>query len=202
MFVLTVDQRPSRRGADRIGELVADLAHRPLLRKFDRTVGDEGQAVTDDPTLVVDIALELVRRGQWRIGIGIGPVDEPLPPTTRAGRGRAFEAARVAIKRAKNTPAGIGAAGDDESAAHDVEAIMTLLGVLVSRRTAEGHEAVDRMRGGRTQTDAAESLGITIQAMSQRLATAGWQAEGPGRTLAEDLLRTADGRPRGREPRP
>jgi hypothetical protein len=92
MFVLTVDQRGSRRDVDRVGDIIDDMADRRLLRPFERTAGDEIQAVTDDPALLVLVALELIRREHWSVGIGIGPVEQPLPRQTRAGRGPAFEA--------------------------------------------------------------------------------------------------------------
>jgi len=52
MFVLTVDQQGSRRVGDRVDALLRELA--PLagrdgvVRAFERTVGDEVQAVLDD----------------------------------------------------------------------------------------------------------------------------------------------------------
>ncbi|NMN93468.1 helix-turn-helix domain-containing protein [Antrihabitans stalactiti] len=192
MYVMTVDQRHSRRDVDRVDGLIADLAQHPLVRRFERTAGDEIQGVADDPSVVVDIALELVRDGHWSVGIGIGPVDEPLPETTRAGRGPAFEAARTAVTRAKNTPAGIAVDGVDEQAAADAEAIMTLLAMLVARRSREGHAAVAQVRQGLSQSEAADKLGISKQAVSQRLSAAGWQAEGPARALAARLLGEAD----------
>ncbi len=95
MFVLTVDQRHSRRGQDRVDALLGWLADRPgVLRGFERTAGDEVQGVMDEPSAVVDLVLGLVRRGAWSIGIGAGPVDEPLPASTRAGSGPAFVLAR------------------------------------------------------------------------------------------------------------
>ena len=192
MYVMTVDQRHSRRDVDRVDGLIADLAAHRLVRRFERTAGDEIQGVADDPSVVVDIALELVRDGHWSVGIGIGPVDEPLPETTRAGRGPAFEAARTAVTRAKNTPAGIAVEGVDEQAAADAEAIITLLAMLVARRSREGHAAVAQVRQGLSQSEAADKLGISKQAVSQRLSAAGWQAEGPARALAARLLGEAD----------
>src|SRR5665647_2224571 len=90
MFVLTVDQHASRRVGDRVEALLADLA--PLsgrdgvVRAFERTVGDEVQAVLRDAGLVVDVALQLLRTGGWSVGIGAGPVDEPLPAPHRCRR--------------------------------------------------------------------------------------------------------------------
>ena len=55
MFVLTVDQRGSRRDVDRVGDIIDDMADRRLLRPFERTAGDEIQAVTDDPALFAEV---------------------------------------------------------------------------------------------------------------------------------------------------
>ncbi|MFC9765878.1 hypothetical protein [Rhodococcus jostii] len=192
MFVLTVDQRGSRRDVDRVAQLLTEFAHRDLVRPFQRTAGDEVQAVVADPATVVDLALDLVGREHWSIGIGAGPVEEPLPAETRAGRGPAFESARVAVDRAKNAPGRVAVEGSDPDGATDADTALTLVAILVARRTEEGREAVEQMRHGSTQTEAARALGISKQAVSQRLSTAGWHVEGAGRRLAERLLRKAD----------
>lgn len=192
MFVLTVDQRGSRRDVDRVAQLLTEFAHRDLVRPFQRTAGDEVQAVVADPATVVDLALDLVGREHWSIGIGAGPVEEPLPAETRAGRGPAFESARVAVDRAKNAPGRVAVEGSDPDGATDADTALTLVAILVARRTEEGREAVEQMRHGSTQTEAARALGISKQAVSQRLSTAGWHVEAAGRRLAERLLRKAD----------
>jgi hypothetical protein len=187
MFVLTIDQRRSRRDVDRIPDLLAHYADRPLLRPFERTAGDEAQAVTDDAELVVDIALDAAAAGHWSVGIGVGAVELPLPDSTRAGRGPAFEAARRAVERAKNIPGAIAVDGSPGA-----EAALMLLSATITRRSDAGRAAVDAMRTGMTQSDAAAHLGISKQAMSQRLSVAGWQAEEAGRPLAAQLLEAAD----------
>ncbi|MFC7450384.1 hypothetical protein [Rhodococcus daqingensis] len=191
MFVTTVDQRGSRRDVDRVAPLLREFADAPLLRPLERTAGDEVQGVADRADLVVDLALELAIRGHWSIGIGIGPVETPLPASTRAGRGPAFEAARDAVDRAKNLPGSIAVTGPDPAAAADAEAALMLVSLLISRRSEQGRDAVTAMREGLTQAQAAERLGISKQAISQRLAVAGWQAECAGRTLARRLLQEA-----------
>src|SRR5665647_193562 len=119
MFVLTVDQHASRRVGDRVEALLADLA--PLsgrdgvVRAFERTVGDEVQAVLRDAGLVVDVALQLLRTGGWSVGIGAGPVDEPLPASARAGSGQAFVLARTAVERAKSRTRPVALAGRGSS---------------------------------------------------------------------------------------
>ena len=73
-------------------------------RGFERTAGDEIQGVCEAPEEVLDIVTTLIRHGQWRIGIGIGPVDLPLPDSPREGRGAAFVAARDAVQAAHPVP--------------------------------------------------------------------------------------------------
>ncbi|MCJ0976152.1 SatD family protein [Rhodococcus sp. ARC_M12] len=193
MFVLTVDQRRSRRDIDRVPDLLEHYRAHQLVRPFDRTAGDEVQAVCEDAATVVSIALELVATPHWSVGIGIGSVELPLPETTRAGRGPAFEAARDAVTRAKNAPAALAVSGPESAAAEDAETASTLVALLVNRRSDQGREAVALMERGLTQTEAAEQLKISKQAMSQRLSVAGWHIESAGRTLATRLLETADG---------
>ncbi len=101
MYVLTVDQRGSRTDADRVAGLLKSMDRIQAVRPFERTAGDEVQAVLADPVVVVDIALQLVRQRCWSVGVGVGPVEQPLPASTRAGRGPAFEHARTAVGRAR-----------------------------------------------------------------------------------------------------
>ncbi len=187
MFVLTVDQKRSRRSDDLVDGLLADFADHDFLRRFERTAGDEVQAVLDSPAAVVDIAVDLVERKTWSVGVGIGTVRTPLPASTRAGHGPAFEAARRAVERAKRAPARLAVEGSP-----DAETVLTMLAFILDGRTDPGREAVALLRRGLTQSVAADTLGITKQAVSQRLAAAGWHAEGRARELAARLLDEAD----------
>ncbi len=191
MFVLTADQQGSRSDVDRVDDARAALAPLSWVRPPDRTAGDELQAVTDDPAVAVDAALLLLDDGHWSIGIGIGPVETPLPEETRAGRGRAFEAAREAVEAAKGTPVPLQVRGVDADRAARVEAILSVLGHIVVRRSTEGQEVVRLLRTGMPITAAAAELGVSRQAASQRAATAGWAVEPAGRTLAVELLAEA-----------
>ncbi len=192
--MLTVDQRRSRRDKDRVEQLLLDLNRAPLLRPFERTAGDEVQAVTDNARLVVTIALDLIRRKHWSVGIGTGTVELPLPASTRAGRGPAFEAARTAVDSAKSALVPVAVVGEPgiAAAAESAQTALVLTGLIVSRRSPQGQAAVGLMDRGMSQTEVADLLGITKQAVSQRLTTAAWQPEVAGRTLCERLLREAD----------
>src|SRR4051794_4993548 len=104
VVVLTVDQRGSRTGPDRIPEMLAELAPVAARADFERTVGDEFQGVLDDGVAVADTVARLLRADAWNIGVGVGPVEEPLPQHARAGRGPAYLHARTAVTAAKNSP--------------------------------------------------------------------------------------------------
>lgn len=192
MIVLTADQQGSRSDVDRVDDARSALAPLGWVRPPDRTAGDELQAVTDDPAAAIDAALLLLDDGHWSIGIGIGPVETPLPAETRAGRGRAFEAAREAVEAAKGTPVPLQVRGVDAARAARVEAILSVLGHIVVRRSTEGQEVVRLLRTGMPITAAAAELGVSRQAASQRAATAGWAVEPAGRALAVELLAEAE----------
>ncbi|WP_227422017.1 hypothetical protein [Pengzhenrongella sicca] len=204
MFVLTIDQVGSRRVGDRVDELLsafrtlpaAAIGARGVVRPFERTVGDEVQAVVSEATVAVDLALTILRRGGWSVGIGSGPVELPLPPTARAGTGEAFYLARGAVERAKSrvraVPLSVG--GADAAAAADAEAVLVLVAAVAGRRTAAGWEVIDTLGAagvGARQEDVAMRLGITQQAVSQRLRTALWAEELAARPLAARLLDAA-----------
>jgi hypothetical protein len=198
MFVLTIDQRGSRHAPDRVPALIAGLPTVPgVVRAPERTVGDEVQAVLDDAGGTVEMVLHLMRLGEWSVGIGAGPVEEPLPPSTREARGEAFVLARAAVDAAKsrNRPVPLAVRGADPVAAGDAEALLTLVGAVLARRTSAGWRAVDESRraGGAGQEAVAARLGITQQAVSERLRTALWAEEMAVHPAAARLLTAAAG---------
>lgn len=87
---------------------------------------------------------------------------------------------------------GMLAPGKAALVAEDIAAAFTLLAQVLSRRTKEGREATALLRAGHLQSEAAAMVGITKQAMSQRLAAAGWQAEQAGWNLAVHMLARID----------
>jgi Homeodomain-like domain len=196
-YVLTVDQVASRGRADRVGSALAALSHVPTTLPFVRTVGDEFQGLLADPLSVVDAILTLMHPQHevgWHIGLGIGPVETPLPPAAPAARGPAFLAAREAVERAKSTRAGvcIAAPADAEREAADAEVVLHLLQALRERRTAQGWEAIDLAARGWSQAHIAEHLGVSRQAVSQRLVAAAWSHEVHARPVLARLLTRVD----------
>ena len=193
-FVLTIDQRGSRRGPDRVADVLPRLNDTvPTVLPFERTAGDEFQGVLAEADDVVDTVLDLVRLGGWSIGVGAGPVQSPLPASTRAGAGPAFLSARRAVDAAKQRPARLAVRGAVPTDAGDAQAVLTALAVVVGRRSEQAWEAIALVGRGRTQAEAAAELGITRQAVGQRLAAGLWELELDLRPTAARLLTRAAG---------
>ncbi|GAA2046326.1 hypothetical protein GCM10009819_37720 [Agromyces tropicus] len=202
MYVVTADQVDSRTDVDRSEAMRDHLQERfgDVLRlPVDQTAGDELQLLTADAEAAVDVILELARDGHWSIGLGVGEVREPLPDAVRKATGEAFFAAREAVEAAKRADARFALRAPSSDAVpvppDDVEAIARLLLLLRDRRTAQGWEAVDLVRDGRSQKDAAERLGISDAAVSQRLRTAMWSADADARPALVRLVAMLDATP-------
>ncbi|MDR7380689.1 hypothetical protein [Promicromonospora iranensis] len=213
MIVLTVDQRGSTYAADRVPEVLAELAeltrgHEGVVVPFERTVGDEVQGILAvgpaGAELAVDIALHLLRDQGWSVGIGVGPVEGPLPTVSREARGFAFYRARDAVERAKTRGRGTSIAVEgpapgpaEPDLAAEVEALLRLLAAIRARRTPQGWEVADTLatledKPGR-QRIVAQSLEVSEQAVSQRVRAALWQEEVAVRPVAVRLLAELSG---------
>lgn len=196
VFVLTVDQRDSRRTADLVPELLARLNSKPrrvgLMRRFERTAGDEAQGIFSEPGAAIDVVVDLLRADRWNIGVGAGPVLEPLPRSTRAGQGPAFVHARDAVTRAKSSQYHVNVEGSDAHQAEQVETVLWLIASVLRRRSQRGWEVSDLLAAGMTRTEVGAKLGISQSAVTQRSQAAGIAEEVRGRALAAELLGTAD----------
>lgn len=193
-YVLTVDQRASRRTTDRVADALRELnATVPVVLPFERTAGDEFQGVLAEAAEVVDVVCRLVRAGGWSIGVGAGPVQTPLPSSTRAGAGPAFLSARRAVDAAKQRPTRLAVRGAVPPEATDAQAVLSALAVVVERRSDQAWEAIALVSGGRTQAQAAGELGVSRQAVGQRLAAGLWDLERDLRPTAARLLTRAAG---------
>ncbi|HEV2928262.1 MAG TPA: hypothetical protein VGW74_06190 [Propionibacteriaceae bacterium] len=193
-FVLTVDQIESREQGDLVDGALQRLSSVATVLPLTRTIGDEFQGLMDDPVSVVDAILILMRSEQWHIGLGIGPVERPLPEDSRRARGPAFVCARAAVNAAKTEPSHlcVVAAREDDHEAYDVETVWRLVAAVHRRRSEPGWEAVDLVRAGSTQTEVAEALGISRQAVGQRLQAAQWSVEEAVQPTLARLLDRAD----------
>lgn len=194
-YVVLADQVDSRTASDRVPSALAALAHVEMLLPFERTAGDEIQGLAATGASVVATVVALTRLDGWRVGIGVGAVDQPLPESTRAARGDAYLAARTAIGSARRSPVELSLdAGESVSSGgygeyvDDAETALWLLRGTLARRSPEGWELMDLLDAGLSNVAAAARLGISASAVSQRLRRAA-RAEGErGERLAVRLL--------------
>ena len=185
--VLTVDQRNSRGQDDRVPAMLSTLNTIVSLRPFERTAGDEIQGVLVQPAALRQVLETLIRAGDWNVGVGIGEVETPLPPSTRAGRGPAYLSARSAVTSAKSTPWNLRVVGDQGYRCRQLETVLWLWSAVLSRRTARGWEVADLVDEGLSYDEAARRLGITQSAVSQRAQAAGLVEGRRARELTEQL---------------
>ncbi len=198
--VITADQRRSRSNDDRVPHALARLEWVPTRLAFERTAGDEIQALLTDPAAVVAAVHELTRLGDWRVGVGLGTVEQPIGSSTRAARGGAYLAARDAVEAARTAPTGLALVADDAVSEHvsdvayggdllhDVESALWLVRSLLERRTNEGWEVVDMLDQGLTSREVAAKLGVSPSAVSQRLSRSARAEVMRGCELAAHLL--------------
>ncbi|HEY5979243.1 MAG TPA: sigma factor-like helix-turn-helix DNA-binding protein [Microlunatus sp.] len=194
-YVLTVDQISSRHRRDQVEATMATLSARFPEIPVTRTVGDEFQALFGaDPLSVVDATLTLMREGAWHVGIGIGRVEQPTPADLREARGPAFLAARRAVEEAKGRPdhLRVVATPPAEDEAEEAGVLLSLVLSLRARRSPAGWAATDLSDQGLTQAEIGDRLGISRQAVHQRLAAAQWSLDVAARPVAARLLARAD----------
>jgi hypothetical protein len=194
-YVLTVDQIGSRRTTDRVPAIMAAMGARYPGVPISRTVGDEFQLLfASEPVSVVDAILTIMREGWWHLGVGIGAVEEPTSRDLRAGRGPAFLAARQAVEEAKERTDHLRVLATDPAAdeGEDAQVMLSLVLALRSRRSTAGWEAADLSDEGLTQAEIGERLGVSRQAVNQRLLTAQWPLDVAARPVAARLLDRAE----------
>ena len=168
------------------------------LLPFERTVGDEVQALLEDAARVVEITMWVLRLGGWSVGIGAGRVDEPLAESARAGSGAAYVLARDAVEAAKSRQRVVPLAvrGAHHQAGLDAESVLTLVAATAARRSAAGWAAIDAIETAGPdvrQEDVAARMGITQQAVSQRLRTALYDEARAAARAGAHLLVSAQG---------
>lgn len=198
MYALTVDRRGSREDP----ESLAMLEHRDrFAADFPRTVldwqisaGDELQALYETPEDVLTVVLTLADEQEWHVGLGIGPVDTPLPDNVNEATGPAFVAAREAVSASKDT--GYPAVRGSEWASH-AQAVLTLACAVRERRTSTAREAASLAERDFTQQRIAQELDIAQSSVSRRLSSALWSQEQAVHPTILTFLELADEHPEG-----
>lgn len=193
LIVVTADQVDSRTSEDAVPDALHAVQAVPSpgghARGFARTAGDEIQALFTESTEAVAAIEHLIRLGQWRVGLGVGPVGLPVPSDVRAASGDAFVAAREAVEasRLEGSRVAVRAPGAAQGA-QDVEAALGLLSLLWQRRTRPGWQVAELSGEGMSQREIATRLAITPSAVSQRARSAAVDEAVAGKRLVARLL--------------
>lgn len=143
------------------------------------------RTAVESPEDALNLIMALLSDGNWAIGLGITPGTGES--TERAAADASSEVVGV---KAGQVKAAVDRRGTSTDAA-DIAAAFALLAHVLHKRTYEGREATSLVRSGMNQNEAAETLGISKQAISQRLQAAGWPAEQAGWQLALNLITRA-----------
>ncbi|WIM68860.1 MarR family transcriptional regulator [Corynebacterium breve] len=170
--------RETRR-AELVRRSAEALATLPGVGTFEMVGVEDIRAHVMGPVETCDLIMALLSDGNWAIGLGV----------TQHG-----PAVFTATDAVGTRPAQVGVIVDTPEPAtyaSDIAATFLLIAHVFAKRTVEGREATSLVRRGLNQNEAAEELGISKQAMSQRLQAAGWQAEKAGWHLAVNLITQA-----------
>ena len=150
-----------------------------VLSDFVITTGDEFQALLRDPEPIPDIAWELeAKLGPVgvRLGIGFGTIHTPLRPVAIGMDGPAFHRAREAItKAAKKSWNGGVFLGFTDLGDKILNGFARSLHRHRTDMTERQREVAAILRQGKTQTEVAEMLEITKQAVSNHVGAMGWE---------------------------
>lgn len=181
-IVLVLDQRNSSTTNDRVTSVSAVLNRRytrQFTLPFVRTAGDEMQAVLRAPTALGSLLGAVVDDGGWWIGVGLGEVTK-LGESSRESAGSAFKAARLAIDAAKHdqgSPGPVAVRGEPEPIAAWLQAALGALAFIIESRTHRQREVLAVVRECGSHQMAARRLGVTQQAVSKVVASAGFIQE-------------------------
>jgi hypothetical protein len=161
---------------DRMARFLNDRV--PTNGRFTRFRGDGWQALLPDPSQALEAAITLIAALRTdgiatRISIGVGEVEHPGTADLSDARGAAFIASGHALDAMQKGQL-LAIAGTPVK--KEDTAIVVLLNERISRWSREQAEAVELSSDPWATTDkeSAKKLGITPQAMSERLYNAGY----------------------------
>lgn len=197
MFVVQARYRGrARRRAEFVQQAAQALSTLPSGGEFKVTSVEEIAASIETPQGVCDTIMALLSAGDWAVSCVVFIDDETegmLIDEDSVLKEKAFKFAASTLgahARSGTVKAGVKINNRKNIGwGNDIQSVFTMISHILAKRTAEGREATSLVRSGLNQNEAAQELGISKQAMSQRLQAAGWQAELAGYHLAISLLR-------------
>lgn len=165
------------------------LSGLPGVAGFEVLGVEDIRSTVADAEAALNLIMALLSDGNWAIGLGIAD-------GAGSGTSARNDASATATRAVGTRPGQVRVIVDRQNAttdAADIAATFALMAHVLHKRTYEGREATSLVRRGMNQNEAAATLGISKQAMSQRLQAAGWPAEQAGWQLALNLITRAAG---------
>ncbi len=179
-------------------ELVVYLNRRyskSILSRFVITLGDEFQGLLRSATPIPDLVWDIDQRfseRHLRVGVGFGVLDTPVQKEALNVDGPALHYARAAIQVAAEKRSFGGVFLGFGELDPVMNGIARILWFHRSTLTRQQLRIVEFLRRGQTQSDVAEELGITRQAISKQVVSTGWpayvEAESAWRILLERYI--------------
>ncbi len=202
-IAVKMDMRSSRRIRDReqaqeqflqVMEALNREFAASIQARFVVTHGDEAQGMlkresAPDVMAVMERAVEGVLPVELRFGIGMGTLSTLLQPDAIGMDGQAWHAASRALDLARSRRKRVMFSGFGEQTDEQLCALANLLLYLRNGWSPEQRRAIELVDVGMMQSSAAEALGGSESAVSQRLAAAGWHFYKDGREAVISLLR-------------
>lgn len=175
---LTHSQRP--RIQRQFSELVEALNKKysaELLSRFVITLGDEFQGLLRRsarvPEMIQDIEQKFSAR-KIRLGFGFGTIHTAVPKVAINVDGPALHNARAAIIQAKHEERLGGVFVGFPETDPVLNGMASILSFHRSRWTPQQRKIIGMLQKGSSQSDLAERLGISRQAISKHVSSAGW----------------------------
>lgn len=199
VYVVTLKQRDRRADGDLGDEMLRALSEIPTLTAFQRSGPSLLVGVPQDPLSTVDAVLKALRSHHWLVGLGVGSLYEPVPDEAQFLQGAALGYAHTAAERSEHTGERIplSVVGHEVDIAAEAEAVLRLLGQIVSTRSVAEWAVLDLLTPGvrGQQKHVAAELGISAQAVSKAVVRSAWVEEWAARPAAARLLQLLDSPP-------
>jgi hypothetical protein len=196
VYLVTLRQRDRRSDGDLTDEMLRTLAGIATLAPFQRSGPSLLVGVPERAEDAVEATLRALRSNQWLVGLGVGSLYEPVPREAQYLQGTALGYAHTAVERSGHTGERVplSVIGPEASVAAEAEAVLRLLGQIVSTRSSAEWAVLDLLTPGARgqQKHVATELGITAQAVSKAVVRSAWVEEWAARPAAARLLRWID----------
>ncbi|PQZ90210.1 hypothetical protein CQ018_14535 [Arthrobacter sp. MYb227] len=196
MYVVTLKQRDRREAGDTSEALLHSLSEISALTPFQPSGSALLIGAPETAEETVNAVLTALRFPGWVLGVGVGSLYEPVPADAQYLQGTALGYALTATERAEHTGdrVPVRVIGINTELAAEAEAVLRLLGQIISKRSVAEWAVLDLLTPGvrGQQKYVAAELGISSQAVSRAVVRSSWVEELAARPAAARLLKWAD----------